>query len=370
MEKKKVFFLAGDPSGDIHASHIVKELSKQFVCTGIGGPEMVAAGFNAILPFKQFNRMGFWEVLRGLPFLLSARKKIFSYIRTELPAVLVLVDYPGLNIQVLKFASQLGIPVVWYIPPKVWAWKKKRAEILGTHAAFIGAIFPFECDWYRAYPAKIRFVGNPLVEALESKYGTTLREVPEQVENIAIVPGSRVQEITRILPAMMEAYTLIKKDFPYIRAQVSCCSWIDKELYRCAEGYPDVELSYDGLEEIYRWAHTGLVTSGTATLEAALHGVPCVVVYKTSALSYRLFKLFITIPYISLPNIIARKELIPECIQHKASPSILAGHLRSYLSNPDYYKKVFTALIELKDILGSQKPSEQIPAEILSILRS
>jgi lipid-A-disaccharide synthase len=163
-------FVAGDPSGDEHASAVIGELRKQLPDVrlfGIGGPCMQENGFEALLPFEPFNRMGIAEVLLHLPFFLNAKSFLIKQLRNIRPAALVCVDYPGFNIPLMKAARGLGIPVVWYIVPQVWAWKKKRAKVLGDYASFIAVVFPFEKEYFIPYPAPVEFVGHPLVELLD-----------------------------------------------------------------------------------------------------------------------------------------------------------------------------------------------------------
>lgn len=367
MPDKSVMFVAGDPSGDIHASKVVRrlrELSPAMDCFGIGGPAMTAAGLEAVLPFEQFTCMGFVEVLKSLPFLLRAKRVLVQQMIARKPSAVVLVDYAGFNIPIMKAAHRLGIPVVYYIAPKVWAWKQHRAAVLGQYASVIATIFPFEVDWFRQYDARAVFVGNPLVEDLDAhdngepvEYATPK---PPSFFRLAIVPGSRPQEIRNMLGPMIGAYMLLRRSYRQMRADVSRCPWLPEKLYDQARQCSGVELFDGSLDELLARADVALVTSGTATLETALHGVPHVIAYRTSLVSYHIYKRLVKTPFIGLPNIVAGEQLVPECIQEQATPARLAGELERFVGNREHYLKSVERLRALREELGSKRPSEEV----------
>jgi len=374
-----IMFIAGDVSGDEHASHVVSQIlqkNKNTRVFGIGGPHMAAAGFEQLMPFGPFNRMGLAEVLSHLPFFLGAKAKLIKVLTDVKPDVLVCVDYPGFNIPIMKEAHKLGIPVVWYIVPQVWAWKKKRAAILGAYASYIGVVFPFEVPYFNQFAAPVEFVGHPLAEALDKRnVAFTAKSKQQSLEGVsqiqcAIVPGSRVQEIKQILGPMMLACMLLKRKYPMFQVIVSKCKGLPKALFETAcndfvKAFPQsIAITEEPLIDVLRKSDVAMVTSGTATLQTALCGVPMVICYKTSALTYTLLKRMITLPYIGLPNIVASEKIVPELIQHKANASEIAHVISQYIGTPSSYARTVQKLGTLREKLGNKCPSEEISLAI------
>jgi lipid-A-disaccharide synthase len=323
------------------------------------------------MPFEAFNKMGLWEVLRHLPFFLSAKKKLIAAMDKEKPRVLVCVDYPGLNIPLMKAAYQRKIPVVWYIVPQVWAWKKKRAGLLGKYATFIGAIFPFETVYFKGFSTPATFVGHPLVEARmqRTKSVSENGKNPEKgVETLSLVPGSRRQEVLALLPVMIKAALLLKEQYPCLRVSVSKCKELPMDLYRKLCAVTDFEIFEGPLCDLLDQTRYAFVTSGTATLETALAGVPMVIAYKTSAITYQLLKRMIRVPYIGLPNIVADEKIVPECIQDQASGPMLAKEMDAFISSKERYHQTVEKLSRLKGLFGDKQPSKEIADAICSML--
>jgi lipid-A-disaccharide synthase len=366
MSSRTYLFIAGDPSGDLHAAPVVANLrarDPECQCTGIGGPAMRGAGFVPFFPFEPFNRMGFFEVALHIRFFLDAKKKVVKYLTKQPPACLVCVDYSGFNIPVMKAAHARGIPVVWYIAPMVWAWKRKRAAVLAQYARHICCIFPFEVPYFRPYTDQVSFVGNPLIEAAGNTVPKT-RTAPGSEPVLAIVPGSRQQEVARLLGPMIGAYSILRKKYPGMRAVISRFHLLPESLFAAASDIDGVELSTAALPELLSRADFALVTSGTATLETALAGVPHCIAYKTSPITYQIFRHFVTIKYIGLPNIIAGEQVAPELIQQYVTDIQLAGEADRFLSDPGRYCSAAEKLSQIRALLGSKKPSEAV-AEII-----
>jgi lipid-A-disaccharide synthase len=366
---RRIMVIAGDPSGDMHAAAVLKALKAldpMVQCYGIGGPAMQKEGFEPLFAFEPFNRMGFAEVVRGLPFFLKVKKSLCDLFDKKPPDALLLVDYPGFNLKILQEAAQRGIAAVWYIAPKVWAWKAQRAAIVGTHARAIATIFPFENRYFDSFGAAVHFVGNPLVEALEQQPAPPPKPADHTPSHIALVPGSRVQEVRRMLQPMLQAFALLRKKHPHLRARVSRCSWLAPALFEAVSSQEGVELFEGPLEELYGWSDAAFITSGTATLEAALRGIPQVIVYRTSALSYMIGRALVHIPFIGLPNIVAQRPLVPEFIQQQASPQRLSQALEEIISSPERYGAMVDALRALRNQLGQHRPSQEVAALLLS----
>jgi lipid-A-disaccharide synthase len=371
-----VFFIAGDPSGDLHAARVIQRLTRSTPgvrCIGIGGPEMQRQGFESLLPFDKFNRMGFVEVLRHLPFFLKARARIIGEMQRLQPRVCVLVDYPGFNMGIMKAAKQRGIPVLWYIVPQVWAWKRKRSAVLGRHADIIATAFPFETAYFSGYPARHYFVGHPLVEQMLPRLPSRIprqpanASVPDTISRIALIPGSRGQEIRIMLPRMVRAFALLKERYPAITALVSRYPHGNNDLFASLQTHhSDITVCSDPLPDILGSCDCAFVTSGTATLQTALMQVPMVIVYRTSALTYLLLKRFVHLPFIGLPNIVAGEKIVPECIQEQATPQHLAYTMRRYFEDPDLYRCTVAHLADIRAHLGSKSPSTQVSEFIRS----
>ncbi|MBN1130506.1 MAG: lipid-A-disaccharide synthase [Chitinispirillaceae bacterium] len=371
-----LFFIAGDPSGDLHAAAVVSQLRLELTGSrvwGIGGPAMVRAGFEPVMPFAPFNRMGFLEVALHIGFFLRAQRRCIRLVEAHKPSVMVCVDYSGFNIPLMRAAAARGVPVVWYIAPMVWAWKKKRAAVLGRHAAHIAVIFPFEVSCFSPFRAPVSFVGNPTVEAMAAA-GLFLR--PEKVHpgnngfHLALVPGSRRQEIEHQLPRMLEACAILRQRFPRVRASVSRYGALPESFYQRYIGGAPVALVEGPLSGLLNRADCALVTSGTATLETALLGVPHIVTYHTSAVTYELAKRLIRVKHIGLPNIIAGETIVPECIQDQAEGANLALTLERFIESPKLYNSTVNKLLALRTRLGEKKPSEEVCRIITNLLVS
>jgi lipid-A-disaccharide synthase len=355
--KQELLFIAGDPSGDMHCAPVITECIRrmpQLQCGGIGGPAMQRSGFTPRYPFEPFNKMGFSEVIRSLPFFLRVKKELTHSLSKNPPAAVVLIDYPGFNIEILKAAAQRDIPVLWYIPPKVWAWKKHRAQILADNASVIATIFPFENQLYNG-SARVAFVGNPLMEALQNHPETTTEK-----QCIALIPGSRKQEIERILPVMVECFRKLKQNHPQLRAEVSRCEWLPTSLFDVCRDTSGLSITPEPLPQLLQRCHTALVTSGTATLETALRAIPHVILYKTSPLTYHIMKRLITIEHIGLPNIVAQRSVVPELIQSEASAENCTHQLSTLLPGGSHRAVVEEDLQQLRAKLGEKRPSVEV----------
>lgn len=377
MAHKQVMFIVGEPSGDVHAARVLaslRQMAPELKSFGVGGPAMVAQGFAAVLPFEPFNRIGFLEVFKSLPFFLKARKQLLQIVADRRPEVVVLIDFPGFNMRMLTAIHAMGIPVLYYIAPKVWAWKRdKRAPILERCATTIGTIFPFEQVYYSPGCSRLQFVGNPLVEELDKKgpppdRSTWADKCQSGAITVGLVPGSRRQEVASILPPIVEAFKEFRNRFGATTAVVSRCSWLGEELFACCRNVDGLTVSQEGLDSLYRRVDCALIASGTATLEAALRALPHIIVYKTSYLSSALYRRLLLTPWIGLPNIIAQKEIVPERYQNDVCAEVLAGELSRLVQSPETYLQMADSLAALRAELGSRRPSEEVPRLILEAI--
>jgi lipid-A-disaccharide synthase len=376
MDKKKVFWIAGEKSGDLHASIVLKEISQQhpeLEHYGVGGPHMQEFGFKSIFPFKKFNVMGFVEVLKHIKFFHKVEKQIIEIFDTDKPDLVVLVDYPGLNLRIAKEAFMRGIPVLYFICPQFWAWKHKRVYKLAELTTQVASIIPFEVDLLQSHRCSAEYVGHPISEEIEfnhtreefaKKYNLDLTK-----EWIGYFPGSRDQEIEKMLPVFLQS--LQKLDYNKYQALVSKSSSVSTKLF------VDILKKYDlpGLKvvdsdnyDMMNQCKLLVLTSGTATLEAAYIGTPLIITYKTAKISYEIGKRVVKIKHIGLPNIVMEKSIAPELIQDDASPEKIYMECVRLLEDEDAYNQFKERLNELHEVLGSKKSSVEVSRMIVELL--
>ena len=371
---KNIFILAGEHSADLHTSEFIKIMKKSEPETkfwGIGGPKMQNLGFESILPFEKFSVIGFAEVVKHLVFFYKVIKKIKNELRKRKPDLAILVDYPGLNIKIAKIAKQLKIPVLYYISPQIWAWKKNRIHKIKQYTDKIAVIFPFEKKIYEKIGADVEFVGHPVSE--EVKFQFTKKEfaqkyqLDEKKKWLAFLPGSRNIEIKRILPEMVETIKKLQKqnnfEFLLSRADTVSKEYFSKMIGPIKSDIHIVEKIYDLIK------HSNLVIckSGTSALETGFIGTPMIVVYKTSFLSYLIAKFLIKIEMISMPNIISGKKIVPELIQKNANQNQITQKINLILDDERIYQKMKKELSFLRNKLGVKKASKNLARIAISM---
>ena len=358
----KYFLIAGEASGDLHASHLIESLKREDVQAEfrfLGGDLMAAqAGVEPIIHYRDMAYMGFVDVMKHLGkilgFLGTARRAIDEW----QPAALILVDYPSFNLKVAKYAHNLGIPVHYFISPKVWVWKEWRVKDIRRYVDHMYCILPFEPDWYQERGYKATYVGNPTVqEVLQASKNfpdfahfieeNRLSERPI----IAIVPGSRVREIRDNLPLMIEAAAR----HPEYQAVVAGAPSIDDSLYRDVMGATTVPVLHDATYPLVHHARAALVTSGTATLETALLGTPQVACYRFngSKWSYQFYRRLLTGKYVTLPNLITDEPVIPELLMHLCTADSIDRHLTELLDDTPERTAQLEGYKRLADRLGT-----------------
>ena len=307
----KYYIIAGEASGDLHASNLInsiKKLDNNSTFRGFGGDRMEEEGLELVKHYKDLSFMGFWEVLKNLFIVLNNLSFVKSDILNFKPNVLILVDYPGFNMRIAKFAKKRGVKVVYYITPQVWAWKKNRVLDLKQNTDLLLSILPFEVDFFKKLNVQTNFYGHPLLDELNSLKSKSLGlEKPI----IALLPGSRKQEIKKMLPIMLEVVDHFT-DYQFVIAGAPS---IPNSFYRSIINDAYIPISSNKTYEVLKDSKVAVITSGTATLEAAILNIPQVVCYKTSNFSYYLARFFVKIPYISLVNIILNKNVVKELIQ-------------------------------------------------------
>ncbi|HEX4852483.1 MAG TPA: lipid-A-disaccharide synthase [Puia sp.] len=351
----KYYIIAGEASGDLHGSNLIKELKKKDPEADIrcwGGPLMQEAGAHLVKDYKDLAFMGFTEVVRNLPTILRNIKFCKKDIEQFQPRTLILIDYPGFNLRIAQWAKQKKITVIYYISPQVWAWKESRVKTIRDCVDKMLVILPFEKDFYKKWNYEVDYVGHPLVEEIDD---FSKREQGPLFENqaakpiVAMLPGSRQQEIMKKLPIMLEASKLFP-DYQFVLAQAP---GQDKSFYEgLIKNYPQVLSVYNQTYKLLLHADAACVTSGTATLETALFGVPEVICYKGSTVSYQIAKRLIKVKYISLVNLIMDKPVAKELIQDDLTVENLAHELRELLHDHEKRNKLKEEYKALKAILS------------------
>lgn len=352
----KYFILSGEASGDLHAASLVHNLraldpAPEFM--GTGGNHMSKAGVKLVRTLKDMAFMGFAEVARNIITISRNFKNIQKAIHEFSPDVLILVDYPGFNLRIAAWAKNQGFKVIYYIAPQVWAWKEKRVKQLQENTDLVICILPFEQQYFKERQVNAIYVGHPILEVVPKD----VEYKPDRIK-IAILPGSRKQEIERMLPVMLEAMHLQSPDKLLV---AGLADHGEAYYHQIIKGR--AKLVMNDLYGILSQAKVALVTSGTATLETALMKVPQVVCYKGSAISYFFAKRLVKVPHISLVNLILQRPIIPELIQNNCNPvsvkqasmevlhdplPVLAGYeqLRKMLGKGDASKKAATAIFD------------------------
>ncbi|MEB2783908.1 lipid-A-disaccharide synthase [Algoriphagus persicinus] len=365
----KLYIISGERSGDLHASNLVRSLFKQnsnVNIRGMGGSYSKDAGVELAVDYAEVAVMGFLEVVLGfrkvLNYLMLVKKDILAF----KPDAIILVDYGGFNMKIAAFAKENNIPVHYYIPPKVWAWNQKRALKLKAFTDQIYSILPFEPAFFDKYDMKVHYVGNPLLDEISKfvphEFFFQKNELSYQ-PIIALLPGSRAQEIN----AMLDRMIALVREFPNAQFVIAGVKGLGTDIYQRGVD-AGIRVIYDQTYDLLSHAIAAVVTSGTATLETALFRVPQVVVYRTSSISYAIAKHLIRVPYISLVNLIANKEIVKELIQNDFSILNLKAELQQILGNQVYKGHMLQGYDLIKEHIGESSASETTAGLILESL--
>lgn len=353
----KYYLISGEASGDLHGSNLIKALHAQDTHAHIrcwGGDKMEAAGATLVKHYRELAFMGFVEVLKNISTIL----KNLSFCKEDIlqfqPDVLVLIDYPGFNLRIAKWAKEKNIKVIYYISPQVWAWKENRVKMMKQCIDQMLVILPFEKEYYRnKWNWQVEYVGHPLVQEIENgqwKVENEKWKMKSEKPVIAVLPGSRKQEILKKLPVMLE----VSKAFPDYEFVVAKAPGLEDAFYESLiKQYHNVSSVSNQTYALLQQSTAAMVTSGTATLETALFGVPEVVCYKGNEISYRIAKRLINIKYISLVNLIMDKEVVKELIQHEMNAEQLTAELKKILPGSAAREQMLKDYQQLKELLSA-----------------
>lgn len=364
--------IAGEASGDLHGSNLVKALKgihPEVHFRGLGGDHMLQEGVSLVQHYRETSFMGFVEVVAHLRKIRKLMKKVRDDLLSFRPDVLILIDYPGFNLPMARFAGKHGIKVVYYISPKVWAWKTSRVKTIKRFVDQMFVILPFEKEFYRDFGFEVIYEGNPLTDSISG----FLSQKPSREEFlqahglpdkplIGLIPGSRVQEVSRTLPVMLQ----MVDRFPDCHFVVTGMGSLEKSLYTLLIGKKPVSLLFDQTYPVMHFAHAAVVTSGTATLEAALLKTPQVVCYKAQALSYIIARRLVRVSHISLVNLIMGRTVVTELLQKDMNAESLGRELNKILFDPEVRRTLADDYISLEKVLGEPGVSLRIARQLSS----
>lgn len=369
----KYYVISGEASGDLHGSNLIRAIQQQdpdaiFRCWG--GELIAETGAIVVKHYRDLAFMGFTEVIKNLPAILQNIRFCKEDIKYFNPDTLILIDYPGFNLRIAKWAKMVGFKTIYYISPQIWAWKENRIHLIKKCVDLMLVILPFEKTFYQKWNFEVKYVGHPLVEVIERFQETQAEELTiwREEKIIALLPGSRKQEIDMKLPLMLS----VSKSFPDFHFVLAKAPGIDSAFYETyLKGYNNVSVVNQKTYSLLSKAEAALVTSGTATLETALFGVPQVICYKGSAISYYIAKRLIKVKFIGLANLIMDKEVVKELIQQELTTKNLITALEEIIKGGSKREKIENDYGELKTLLkGGGRASEQAAKEIKHFLKS
>ena len=374
---KKILIIAGEASGDLHGANLVKALKEQdssVAVYGVGSRKLREAGVHMLADASEISVVGATEVLTHIGAIYRVYAKLKRFLREERPDLLVLIDFPDFNIMTGKAARKLGIPVLYYISPQVWAWRKGRVNTIAKLVQVILVVFPFEVDLYRPTGVDVRFIGHPLADVVDSPYtrdeARNRLGLAQDRRTVALLPGSRRKEIMHLLPDMLNAAAILRGRFPDVQFVLPVAPTLAHDLverYVAESGVP-VRIIDGQVYDVLRASDAAIVTSGTATLETGLMAVPMVIVYRISWLSYLIGRMFIRVKHIGLVNIVAGRTVVPELIQDDVTPERIAREIEGVLADPATYLRMLDDLKQVRTLLGDGGASRRAAAVIRELL--
>jgi lipid-A-disaccharide synthase len=366
---RRILIVAGEASGDLHASNLVRALRRHdpgITFSGIGGTHMEEAGVEILVPASEMAVVGLTEVLSRLGVIFRARQKLKNLFKSiPPPDLLILIDYPDFNIHLASLAKRWKIPVLYYISPQVWAWRRGRVNKLAKRVDRMAVILPFEEDLYRKKGVDVTYVGHPLLDAIPEHSSKEEAVGKLNLQNaspiIGLLPGSRQEEIENILPSMVKAVEILSSCYSHLGSVLPVAPTVSVDLVQSflADSNVGIHISNLDIYRTLRACDLALVASGTATLETAIMGVPMIVVYRVSPVSYWIGKRLVNVPYISLANFVAGKQIVPELIQDEFNAEKLAEEAFRILEDRQERENMIRNLDAVKNRLGEGGASER-----------
>jgi len=371
----KYYIIAGEASGDLHAANLIKGIKEKDPDAEFrvwGGEKMQAEGAELVKHYRDLAFMGFIEVLFNIRTILRNIRFCKNDMDSYKPDAVILVDYPGFNLRIAKYAKKQGFKVLYYISPTVWAWKESRVHTVRKYVDRMFVILPFEQEVYAKFGVFVSYFGHPLLDAVNEYHPKSKADIIQQLglnpdkKIVAVMPGSRKQEVEKILPLFLE----VKKQFSDIQFVLACAPSLDKEYYAKWTNQDDIFVMYDQTYDLLANADTALVASGTATLETALFKVPQVVCYKVNPISYLIARCLVKIEYISLVNLIMNRPVLKEYIQHDFTVENVAKELDLLLNDVAYKEQIQKDYNDLKELLGNDGASRKTGVAMVTFLKS
>jgi lipid-A-disaccharide synthase len=372
-----LLMVAGETSGDQHGAALVRALAEQIPQVrvyGVGGERMRHAGVETLFDIEMLNGIGLIEICAKIPQGLSMAYKLLREARRRGTQVVVLIDAPGFNLSFAALAKKAGLRVVYYISPQIWAWRPGRVKKMARRIDLMLTLFPFEVPFYTAAGVEACCVGHPLVDRLQAlpaaEEARCLLGLEGGRPTVALLPGSRSSEVDRLLPPMLEAVALMRRQLPTLQVVLPRAPTIEAQAIRTLVERTDVPVTVVAAQSLValRAAQVALVASGTATLEAGLIGTPMVVVYRVHYTTAWLARWLIRVPYISLVNIVAGKAIVPELLQEQVQPHAMAAAALPYVCDAAVASQVKSELARLRDTLGLGRSAQRAAAQVIRCL--
>lgn len=375
-ENKNLMIIAGEVSGDLHGSSLVRELKNMdnnLNIYGIGGDRMKAEGMELIYHIKKMAFLGFAEVIKHIPFIKRVQHDLIAIIKEKNIRNVVLIDYPGFNLNFAKKLKALNLNVIYYISPQIWAWGAGRINKIKKLVSKMIVVFPFEEKFYKDSGVNVEFVGHPLLERINEHKFLTKDELFEKFnldkskELLLILPGSRLHEIERILPESIKAAEKIACEF-HLQIVIAGSPNISEEIYNKLSNTKENKIITGHTYELMKYSKIGIIKSGTSTLESALFTLPMIIVYKTGFITYSIGKNLVKVKNIGMANIIAGEKVVPELIQNNANAESIYLECKRILSDERLYNSIKQKLSKVKDKLGSEGASRKAAGLIYSMM--
>ncbi len=368
IEQGQILMVAGEPSADLHGAAVIRELKKQdpsLHIFGIGGEKMRAAGQEQLYTTRQMAIIGFVEILRHLPFFYRVMRHLVREVQRRRPVCAILIDYPGFNLKLAKKLKQLGIPILYYIAPQVWAWGARRIPRMAKFIDHLAVVFPFEVPLFEQAGLPTTFVGHPLLEGLQPEYPLRVfqQKYALSKNTLGLLPGSRKQEVERLLPDMLRTARLLQGQLESLSLLVARAADVQQDVYqKIFRQVPvdGVQLVSRGTYSVMKYSTACMVASGTATLETACFVTPFVIVYRVSPLTYQLGRRLVKLDRIGLANIVAGEQVAPEFVQEDFQPQVVAETLLGFFRNPELRNIIQKKLRRVREKLGEAGASRSV----------
>jgi lipid-A-disaccharide synthase len=374
-EKKiSVAVIAGEASGDLHGARVIEAMrhrNSEITVSGAGGTAMKRAGANLVVDAKELSVMGITAVLVKAPQIIKLMMRLKRFLAQTQPDLLMIIDFPDFNIHLAGYAKKLGIPVLYYISPTIWAWRSKRILKIKKRVDHMAVILPFEKPIYEKHNVPVTYVGHPLLDDAAEHPIIHRTHLKTERPTIALLPGSRVDEIRRLLPNMLNAAHILQNHIPNAQFVISRAPSIEESLIRKMHDTITLQqskIAADPVGKIFNSSDLAIVASGTASLEAAIYGIPTIITYQVSPFSYWLGNKLVEVPHIGLANLIAGKRILPELVQNEATAENMADAAYELLSDPAAYAKMLREIKKIQLMLGQAGASHRVATIAFELL--